>query len=76
MVGGKFGKFGESSMIRQNKPSKLVPTINNLWADLLIHQTFFTKCLKRVSLPNFPLTKLSCYMVDLTAKCLLKSVNS
>ena len=65
--GEKFGKFGESSMIRQNKPSKLVPTINNLWADLLIHQTFLTKCFiyQTFPLPTFPTS----YMVDLTAKC-------
>ena len=34
---GKFGEFGES-VIRQSKPSKLVFTINNLLADLIIHQ--------------------------------------
>ena len=38
---GKFGKFGESYMIRQLKSSKLVLTMNNLLADLLIRQTFF-----------------------------------
>ena len=38
-------------------------TINNLLADLLIHQTFFAKCLKRGNLPNFSLAKLSHYTV-------------
>ena len=40
------------------KPSKLVVTINNLSADLFIHQTFSAKCLKRVNFPTI-LNKLS-----------------
>ena len=63
---GKFGEFDESFMIRQTiKPSKLVITINNLLADLLIRQTFFhqmfeeSRFAKRsphqtFPLPNFP----------------------
>ena len=43
-----FGKFSESSVIQQTKLSKLVLTINNLLADLLIrHQTFFRLMLKK-----------------------------
>ena len=56
---GGFGKFGKLSMSRQTKQSKLVFTINNLLADLLIHQTFFCQMLKEsicqtVPPPNFP----------------------
>ena len=60
---GKFGEFGELSTIHQ---TKLVLTINNLLADLLICQTFFAKCSKQVNSPNFPPTKLSRYMVCAT----------
>ena len=42
----KFGEFGKSSMIHQTEPSKLVLTINNLLADLLICQTFFHQMLE------------------------------
>ena len=42
--GGKFGELGKSSMICQ---SKLVLTIKNLLADLLIRQTFFRQMLKK-----------------------------
>ena len=43
---------------------KLVFTINNLLADVLIRQTFFHRILKkRVNLPNFTSTKLSRYTV-------------
>ena len=56
-IAGKFGKFGELSVLRQTKSSKLVLTINNPLADLpnflssnaqkeSIHQTY--------PLPNFP----------------------
>ena len=48
---GKFGEFGESSMICQ---TKLVLTIYNLLTDLLIRQTFFRQMLKSVNLPIFP----------------------
>ena len=54
------GKFGESFMSRQTKPSKLVLTINNLLADLFICQTFFRQMLKK-SL-NFSPAKLSHYI--------------
>ena len=47
LVGGKFGEFGKLSMIHQTKPSKLVLTINNLLADLLICQTFFCQRLEQ-----------------------------
>ena len=47
------------------KSSKLVLTINNLLADLLIRQTFFHQMLERVTLPNFPPAKLSRYMVTI-----------
>ena len=42
--GGKFGKFGKSSVIHQ---TNLVLTIDNLLADLLIHQTFFHQILEK-----------------------------
>ena len=45
--GGKFSEFGESSAICQTKTIKLVFTINNLLADLLICQTFFHQTLKK-----------------------------
>ena len=51
---GKFGEFGESSVIRQTKSSKLVLTIDNLLADLLICQLSFAKHSKSVNSPNFP----------------------
>ena len=44
MAGGKFGEFGESSVIRQ---TNLVLTIDNLLADLLIRQTFFCQMLEK-----------------------------
>ena len=40
---GKFGKFGESFVIRQTKTIQ----INNLLADLLIYQFFFHKMLEK-----------------------------
>ena len=57
-IAGKFGEFGEPSMIRQTKSCKLVLTIDNLLADLLICQTFFRQALKKSQI-----TKLSCYTV-------------
>ena len=51
-MGRKLGKFGESPVIHQTKPSELVVTINNPLADLFICQTFSAKHLKRVNLPN------------------------
>ena len=58
---GKFGEFGELSAIRQ---TKLVLTINNLLADLLIRQTFFCQMLetsqfaKLFSRQTFPLYRI------------------
>ena len=40
--------------IAKLKPSKLVLTIYNLLADLLIRQPFFCQMLERVNSPNFP----------------------
>ena len=51
---GNFGKFGESSVIRQTKPSKLVLIINNLVADLLIHQIFFCQMLETSQSAKLP----------------------
>ena len=70
---GKFGKFSESSVICQTKPTKLLHTINNLLADLLIRQTYFTKCLKRANLPNFPPPELSHYTVQIFTQWTLYS---
>ena len=44
---GKFGKFGESSAIRQTKTIKVVVTINNPLADLFICQTFYHQTLEK-----------------------------
>ena len=49
--GGKFGELGESSMICQ---TKLVFTINNLLADLLIRQTFFRQMLEKSQFAKLP----------------------
>ena len=58
-MGGKFGEFGKSTMIRQTKTIQVVVmTVNNLLADLLICQTFFRQMLKKNQF-----TKLSHYMV-------------
>ena len=46
LVGEKFGEFGNSSVI-ELKPSKLVLTINNVLADLIIRQIFFHQMLKK-----------------------------
>ena len=46
-MGGKFGEFGKSSVIHQTKTIQIVLTINNLLADLLIHQTFFHQMLEK-----------------------------
>ena len=45
-AGGKFGEFGELSAIHQTKTIRLVLQINNLLADLLIHQTFICQMLE------------------------------
>ena len=62
--------MGESSANLANhprfaklKPSKLVLTINNILADLLIHQTSVRQMLERVTSPTFPPAKLSRYTV-------------
>ena len=57
------GKFGGGKslanlvnwpcMIHQTKTIQ-ISTYNNLLADILIRQTFYAKCSKRVNLPNFP----------------------
>ena len=52
-IAGKFGEFGKSFVIRQTKPSKLVLTINNLLADLLIRQTFFRQMLETSQFAKF-----------------------
>ena len=58
--GGSLVNLVNSSWFAKLKPSKLVFTINNLLADLLIRQTFFRQMFfcqmlkKRVNLPNFP----------------------
>ena len=57
-IAGKFGEFGESSLIRQ---SKLVLTIKNLLANLLIRQTFFHQMLDKSQL-----AKLSHYTVKIS----------
>ena len=62
--GEKFGEFGELSAIRQ---TKLVLTINNLLADLLIRQTFF-----RQMLETSQFAKLSRYTIH---NCLLNRTN-
>ena len=60
--GGKFGEFGESFVICQTKPSKLILTINNLLADPLIRQTFLRQMLKMSHFTKLsPLSKLSRY---------------
>ena len=46
LAGGKFGEFGELSAIHQTKTIRLVLQINNLLADLLIHQTFICQMLE------------------------------
>ena len=53
-MGRKFGKFGESPVIRQIKTIQISIYNNNLLADLLIRQTFFHQ---RLELSQF--TKLS-----------------
>ena len=51
------GKFGESANLWRFvklKPSKLVLTINNLLADLLIHQTCFCQMLEKSKFTRLP----------------------
>ena len=49
--GGKFGGLGKSSVICQ---TKLVFTINNLLADLLIRLTFFRQMLEKSQFTKLP----------------------
>ena len=69
-IAGKFGKFGLLSAIL---PTKLILTINNLLADLLICQTFFCQMFE-----TSQFTKLSHYTVILwtrsMSKCLILGV--
>ena len=58
---GKFGELGESSVIRL---TKLVFTINNLLADLLIRLTFFCQMLEKSQFAKLPPAKLSRYTVQ------------
>ena len=63
MFGGeKFGEFSKSSAIFQNKTIQ-VSTINNVWGDLVIRQTIFTKVFIHPFLPRNIATKVSCYTV-------------
>ena len=55
IIAGKFGEFGELSVIHQ---TKAIQISNNLLADLLIHLTFFCQKLKKNQF-----TKLSHYTV-------------
>ena len=48
-IAEKFGKFGESSVIRQTKTVQIVLVINNLLGNLFIRQTFFRQ---RLNSPN------------------------
>ena len=58
-IAGKFGKFGESSMIRQ---INLVLTIDNLLADVLIRQTFFHQMFEKSLFAKFsPCQKIPLY---------------
>ena len=59
---GKFGELGESSVIRL---TKLVFTINNLLADLLIRLTFFHQMLEKSQFTKLPPAKLSRYTVQI-----------
>ena len=63
-IAGKFDELVNCPWFTKLKLSKSVHIINNLLADLLIHQTFFTKCLKRVNSLNFSLAEISCYTVN------------
>jgi len=55
----KFGKFGESSLIHQNKTIQISTYNYNLCLNLFIHQTFLPNAQNNVihqifTLPNFP----------------------
>ena len=59
LVGGKFGKFGKSSMIHQTKTIQ----INNPLANVLICQTIFYQMLKKSQFAKLYPTKVSRYTV-------------
>ena len=60
-IAGKFDEFGESFVIHQTKTIKLILTINNLLADLLICQTFSCQMLEKSQFAKLSPVKLSCY---------------
>jgi len=63
-VGRKFGKFGESSFIRQTKTIQISTYNYNLLGESIhLPKFFFAKCSKQVNLPNFFPAKLSRYTV-------------
>jgi len=45
-IAGKFGKFGESSIIRQTKTIQISTYNYNLCLNLFIRQTFYCQMLK------------------------------
>ena len=63
-----LGNFKNRSWPAKLNSSTLILTINNLLVNLLIRQTFFTKCLKTVNTPNFAPAKLSHYTVFMSNK--------
>ena len=46
-MAGKFGKFGEFSIIHQTKTIQISIIINNLLVDLKLYQTFFSQMLQK-----------------------------
>jgi len=60
---GKFGEFGQSSVIYKTKTIQISTYNYNLLAESIHLQTFFAKSSKQVNLPNFCPVKLSCYIV-------------
>ena len=65
MAGENVGEFGELSVICQTKQSKLVLIINNLLANLLIRQIFFSQMLEMSQFAKIPPAKLSLHTVSL-----------
>jgi len=53
-IAGKFGEFGESSLIRQTKTIQISTYNYKLFAESIHSLNFFTKCSKWVNSPNFP----------------------
>jgi len=68
-VGRKFGEFGKSQAIRQTKTIQISTYNYNLLVESIHSPNFFAKCSKRVNLPNFTPTKLSCYTVITIDAC-------